>query len=161
MALEYIREIEGTQAFGPYSSAVKPEPSAQLVLTPGIVGNQGDHFPEGWQAQTIQALENGCAILRGYGIEDPKSRIAKVSIYLAQKISREVFNEFNQIYGDWFSDGVKDFYQFPMRTLIQAQPPLGFPVELEFAAYLPPVPQTCEHCANADSAFNLALTETC
>lgn len=109
---------------GPYSQAVEV---ANLVFLSGQIGIEpktGNIVPGGVAAEARQVMNNIRAVLEEANLTF--ENVIKVTIFLT---NLTVFNEVNQIYGEYFTE------DFPARSTIEVQAlPKGAKIEIEVVA---------------------------
>lgn len=117
---------KGPKAIGPYSTATIAGSCCYLSGMLGIDPSTGKLAEGGVEAQTTQALQNICAVLKELGLT-PAS-ILKTTVFLADLND---FAKVNTIYGACF-DG-----NYPARSCVQvARLPMDALVEIEAIATL-------------------------
>jgi 2-iminobutanoate/2-iminopropanoate deaminase len=118
-------KIETSQApspAGPYSQGIR---TGNLVFLAGQGPNRSDgSFPDGFEAQAEQALQNLQAVARAAGAE--LSSAVRVGVYLRDMAN---FGAWNEVYTRYFSEPL------PARTTIQSD--LPFSVEIDAVLELP------------------------
>ena len=121
-----VHSDKAPQAVGPYSQAIL---TGNLVFTSGQIAidpGSGKFVEGGIREQVRQVMANLSAILKAAGTD--LSKVIKATVFL-NDINN--FNEFNEVYGEYFSSDP------PARSAFQvAALPLDAMVEIEMIATL-------------------------
>lgn len=110
-------------AIGPYSQAIGTGNlifvSGQIPFSPG-----GERVEGGIKEETIRVLENLKAVLEEGGVS--LDQVVKTTVYLKDMAD---FNDFNEVYGEYFSD------EPPARACVEVSAlPKGVNIEIEAIA---------------------------
>jgi 2-iminobutanoate/2-iminopropanoate deaminase len=119
-----IHSENAPKPIGPYSQAVEIDNLVFLSGQIGIDPKTGNIVPGGVVAEARQVMKNIQAVLEEANLTF--ENVIKSTIFLT---NLTVFNEVNQIYGEYFTE------DFPARSTIEVQAlPKGAKIEIEVIA---------------------------